>query len=84
MIDNALFKEAIIKDYRLFRCPLSGDVLKENSGELLSEHEQTRFTVYDGIPDFAALTIQSTLKEEVQEFWDCVESDQFGSFDLNK
>jgi ubiquinone/menaquinone biosynthesis C-methylase UbiE len=49
---------------------LSGDVLKENSGELLSEHEQTRFTVYDGIPDFATQTIQSTLKEEVQEFWD--------------
>ena len=69
MIDKELYTDAIIRDYRLFRCPKTGEMLKINNNVLISEKSKHSFSIYEGIPDFARLTIQNNIKEEVQRYW---------------
>jgi ubiquinone/menaquinone biosynthesis C-methylase UbiE len=69
MVSEVRYSSALIEDYELFRCPVTGAPLERRGEALVSREDGHRYSLHDGIPDFAAATIGDSLKEDIQSFW---------------
>lgn len=63
-------RRPLIRDYALYRCPVTGSRLEERGDELVAVEGGRRYALHDGIPDFATATVAGTSKHQIQDFWD--------------